>query len=103
MIKKLAKIICETFINSPVFRVGGDEFVIVLKDVDYKNISALVAQFKRKIGILSGNTRLMPWERVSAAIGYALYDEKLDTVAKDVLTRADQEMYKCKKEMKQMR
>jgi GGDEF domain-containing protein len=45
----------------------------------------------------------MPWERVSAAIGYALYDEKLDTVAKDVLTRADQEMYKCKKEMKQMR
>jgi len=103
MIKKLAKIICETFINSPVFRVGGDEFVIVLKDVDYKNISTLVAQFKRKIGILSGNTRLMPWERVSAAIGYALYDEKLDTVAKDVLTRADQEMYKCKKEMKQMR
>lgn len=100
MIKKLAKIICETFINSPVFRIGGDEFVIVLKDVDYRNIELLVAQFNKKIGILSSNIRLKPWERVSAALGYALYDENVDDSVASVLARADQEMYKCKRQMK---
>ena len=33
-IRDAAKLICETFEHSPVFRVGGDEFVVVY---DYQN------------------------------------------------------------------
>ena len=100
-IKKCCRLICETFTHSPVFRIGGDEFVIVLRESDYRNIDVLLAQFKKKVSILKDNIRLQPWERVSAAIGYALYDDEQDTSVQSVLARADQEMYKNKKKMKQ--
>lgn len=100
-IKKCCRLICETFTHSPVFRIGGDEFVIVLRESDYRNIDVLLTQFKKKVSILKDNIRLQPWERVSAAIGYALYDDEQDTSVQSVLARADQEMYKNKKKMKQ--
>ena len=100
-IKKCCRLICETFTHSPVFRIGGDEFVIVLRESDYRNIDVLLTQFKKKVSILKDNIRLQPWERVSAAIGYALYDDEQDTSVQSVLARADQEMYKKKKKMKQ--
>ena len=99
-IKKCCRLICETFTHSPVFRIGGDEFVIVLRESDYRNIDVLLTQFKKKVSILKDNIRLQPWERVSAAIGYALYDDEQDTSVQSVLARADQEMYKNKKKMK---
>ncbi len=99
-IRKVSEIICDTFVHSPVYRVGGDEFVVVLKGRDYRNITELVAQFKSTIHECSANNSLNPWNRVSAAIGYALYDEKMDDTAKSVLTRADREMYQNKGEMK---
>ena len=41
-----------------------------------------------------------PWNHISAAIGIALYDPKIDLSVDDVLKRADQIMYERKKEMK---
>ena len=101
-IKNLCHIICEVFLHSPVYRVGGDEFVVVLKGGDYKNISALVKRFKEMIRASSAKKNAPPWERVSAAIGYALYDASLDDSPESVLARADKEMYKCKKSMKEI-
>ena len=42
---ELCKIICSIFMHSPVFRVGGDEFVIILKDHDLNHIDELIQEF----------------------------------------------------------
>ena len=102
-ILKLCDLVCEIFDHSPVFRIGGDEFVVVLQNNDSENIESLVAQFEQRAAEISADSELDPWERISAAIGYALYDETLDTGADSVLTRADMAMYKCKRAMKQAR
>ena len=102
-IKKLSHIICEVFSHSPVFRIGGDEFIVLLKNDDYHNIKKLVKTFKEEIRLSSENTGVEPWDRTSAAVGYALYDEKLDDSIESVQARADKEMYKCKKAMKEGR
>ena len=99
-IKKLCRIICEVFTHSPVFRIGGDEFVVVLKNEDYQNIEALVKQFRETMLETSEDRSAEPWERVSAAIGYARYDGNRDNGADSVLARADHQMYRSKKAMK---
>ena len=99
-IKNLCHIICDVFSHSPVYRVGGDKFVIVLKNEDYLHIDLLAQRFRERVRMTSGNRFAQPWDRVSAAIGVALYDEKLDSGTESVLARADKAMYLCKKAMK---
>lgn len=98
-IKKLCSIICNIFKHSPVFRIGGDEFVVILEKDDLAGIEHLVQQFNAKIELLSKDENLEPWEQVSAAIGCAFFESR-DTSVADVFRRADQEMYKRKKQMK---
>jgi GGDEF domain-containing protein len=57
-------------------------------------------RFQERIFKSATNRGAQPWERVSAAGGYALYDPKLDTGTETVLARADREMYRCKRAMK---
>ena len=99
-LKKVTRIVCDVFAHSPVFRIGGDEFVAVLRNHDYHEIKSLVADFNAIIAQRSEDDSLPPWERVSAAIGYALYDPAIDTGADSVFRRADQHMYEHKKQMK---
>lgn len=100
-IKKLCDIICEVFVHSPVFRVGGDEFVVLVKDHDYDNVVELVEQFMDRTVNDSGDADREPWEHIRAAVGYAIYDEAMDSGTDSVLSRADKEMYACKKAMKE--
>lgn len=93
-IKKTCALICDVFSHLPVYRFGGDEFVIIIKDRDYDNIEEKVKEFKS----LANQTAGEPWDRVDAAIGYALYDN--DDTVDDVFRRADHIMYEHKKEMK---
>lgn len=102
-IKKLSTIVCSVFEHSPVFRIGGDEFVVILENIDYKIVEDLVHTFNMVIDRISVNEELDPWQRVSAAIGYALYDKNLDDSVASVFKRADQAMYAHKKEMKALR
>lgn len=95
-IKKMCSIICDVFKRSPVYRYGGDEFVIVLKNKDLENVDALVQEFNDRIDATAG----LPWEKVSAAIGYAVYDG--DDTVNDVFRRADYSMYERKKDMKHL-
>lgn len=101
-IRQLTNLICMTFKHSSVFRVGGDEFAIVLRDEDGRNAEHLVAEFRAHIDALarSDSPTIAPWERVSAAIGYAMYDPDLDSSAGDVFRRADKDMYTHKSQMK---
>ena len=99
-IKKLCELVCKIFAHSPVFRIGGDEFVVILKGSDYSVIYSLIANFKHELFMIEKNDNLNPWEKISAAIGFADYDNKVDANVVDVFKRADQKMYEDKKEMK---
>ena len=99
-IKNICSIICRIFSHSPVFRIGGDEFVVILKGEDLEHINELMTKFKSTVDEIYNDTSLENWERVSAAIGYAVYDPKLDSRAESVFQRADAAMYQNKKEMK---
>lgn len=98
-IRNFCKMVCSVFCHSPVFRIGGDEFAIVLENDDYRNIDALIEQLYKEQEALKEDFNLEVWERFSAAVGYALYDPSIDENATDVFRRADEEMYKKKKQM----
>jgi len=99
-IKKLCRLICVTFSHSPVFRIGGDEFAIILKNSDYENIQELVAKFEQELAKDNLNSELPPWEKTSAALGYTFYQPEEDKDADTVFRRADSLMYERKREMK---
>ncbi len=102
-IKKLCHLVCDTFQHSPVFRIGGDEFAVIIKGNDYEEIENLVGRFLAEIEKAQEDSSLQPWERTSAAIGYALYDETIDSGYDNVFRRADKAMYEMKKKMKALR
>ena len=102
-IKKLCHIVCTIFEHSPVFRIGGDEFVVILENDDYKNYANLVKEFNSTVEWLSADDSLEQWERISAAIGVAIYDPIKDSSVDNVFKRADKAMYARKKEMKAVR
>ena len=102
-IKKLCHIVCMIFDHSPVYRIGGDEFVVVLKGHDLKHYDELREKFENEIRSMEEDEAVPRWERVSAAIGAAFYDPDKDKDVASVFKRADEEMYYRKKEMKALR
>lgn len=102
-IKKLCRLVCVTFEHSPVFRIGGDEFVVILKGSDLRNIDTLCADFEKELLESQNDASLEPWEKVSAAVGVAFYDSAVDANVESVFKRADQKMYERKKQMKATR
>lgn len=96
----VSKIICKIFEHSPVFRIGGDEFVVVLRGHDLRNIEKLIKEFNDCLKTLQENSELESWEKVSAAIGYAIFNPETDISYDAIFRRADEEMYKNKKNMK---
>ena len=96
-------IICEVYDHSPVYRVGGDEFVVVLRGRDYRNREELLEIVQREFRTVASNSDADPWNRYSAAFGMAVFlpgeDENVDMVFK----RADDKMYANKTAMKAKR
>ena len=90
-IKGSCEIVTRTFTHSPLYRVGGDEFVVVLMGEDYRNRDELVSRVREDFIKSYQNKRVPPPERYSASVGIAVYAEgdTVDTVFK----RADQAMY----------
>ena len=99
-IRRLCMLVCEIFEHSPVFRIGGDEFIVILKNRDYRNVDSLITDFNNHLTKVQKDDSLQPWEQISAAIGYAKFDKKIDSTVGDVFKRADKAMYDRKIEMK---
>ena len=97
------ELIQDIFRDCGIFRIGGDEFVVVLTGENFavrKELTSLMnATFER----ISGSRWLAPWRRFSAAIGMAEYEAGNDTSAEDVFKRADKMMYDNKVAMKAAR
>ncbi len=87
---KVCSILCDAFGHSPVYRIGGDEFVVIVTGQDYDRIDELTEDFKRNVEQKGGG--------ITAAIGYALHEG--DESVEDVFRRADSTMYAIKKQMK---
>ena len=62
-----------------------------------------VAAIRAVIEKLRADTKLEPWEKVSAAVGVAFYEAGVDQSADEVFKRADKEMYDNKLAMKAQR
>ena len=94
-------IICTIFRHSPVFRIGGDEFIVILKGGDYEKRHELVEQASQQFFETENDNSREPWERFSVAIGVAEFKPGDNVEA--VFKRADQEMYQNKQKMKKNR
>ncbi|WP_034466179.1 GGDEF domain-containing protein [Butyrivibrio proteoclasticus] len=88
--------ICIIFDHSPVFRIGGDEFVVLLENRDYENRDVLYQELVTAFEISSKDDSKPQWERYSAAVGLAVYDKDTDKDMNDVFKRADEIMYQKK-------
>jgi len=93
-IKGSCSIICNVFSHSPVFRIGGDEFAVILKDRDYENRYELVEQ----IGVEQESKRVNGMKPI--AIGLSEFIPETDIRVQDVFERADNLMYADKKKCK---
>ena len=90
------KLVCKTFAHSPVYRVGGDEFVAFLAGEDYEARAALLEKIDRQSETNIGSKDVV----VSAGLAEYVPGEDADVHA--VFERADARMYARKKQLKAM-
>ena len=100
-IKGCCHLICDTFKHSPVYRIGGDEFVAILMGHDYSERIRLVNELKDAYENAYSDETVDPWLRYSAAVGMA-ENASDDNTAELVFKRADKAMYKAKKDFKEI-
>ncbi|MCR5674338.1 MAG: GGDEF domain-containing protein [Lachnospiraceae bacterium] len=93
------RFICEIFKRSPVYRVGGDEFIAVLTGSDYRRRKSLLQTLQERMSPYSDSLPL-PDDYVSVACGLSAFRPGEDRTVQDVLKRADEEMYRNKAAMK---
>ena len=98
-LKTACRLICRVFQHSPVFRIGGDEFAVILKNDDFQRRDVLVRQFEEESAIIDAENET-EWKQVQVAMGIAVYDPRTDIYVIDTVKRADQSMYANKQERK---
>ncbi len=99
LLVRVSKLIAAVFHRSLVYRIGGDEFVVILESLDYEEHEKLSAALRE----LCGSERLVIGDEeipLSVAIGVAIYDKEIDSSYENVFHRADGLMYRNKWEMK---
>lgn len=101
LIQAICSHICDIFKHSPIFRIGGDEFVAIIETKDLPCCHELAEEFVNGLDNLKLEEHPDVW--VSAGVGVAVYDSNVDKSYADVFDRADQLMYKNKKELKEKR
>ena len=85
LLKNAAVILKSTFIDDEIYRVGGDEFMILLHKTDESDLQDKILEIKKKSGM---------FEHVSFSAGYALLGQRKDI--REALAKADSAMYEDK-------
>ena len=96
MIQTACRMICRKFKQSPVYRIGGDEFVSVLEGEDYRNRNTLLSEFERIVELNQKDGKVV------VASGLATFRPGIDNSYRKVFERADHRMYERKSNLKQM-
>ncbi len=88
-------LISEFFSPSTVYRIGGDEFAVILEGEDYNDRAALLAAFEKQVdeNLRSG--------KVVVSSGMAEYRPGADRRFRSVFERADKQMYQRKHALKE--
>ena len=98
LIATAAKVISDVFKRSPVFRIGGDEFLVILRHRDLEDCEKLFVQ----LDLECAKARIEEKEEIpiSIARGFALFESDKDFCFNDVFKRADNAMYENKRKIK---
>ena len=99
-LKNTCQLICRVFQHSPVFRIGGDEFSVILRNHDFEHRDELIVQFE-KGAAEACEKALNKWEEIHVSKGLAVYDSSTDPYVIDTVRRADKNMYMDKRRHKQ--
>lgn len=99
LIKDAAKLLQSCFGKSSVFRIGGDEFSVILEGEEAGKYTSFAEQFKAELQNFNReNTRYH--QRLQIAFGAAVYHAETDVSYHDVFRRADKLMYENKQMLK---
>ena len=90
-------LICEFFDGCPVYRIGGDEFVVIVQGEPYQSRRKQLAAFEAQMDSNNGS------DKVVVSSGMSAYQRGSDTRYLAVFERADQQMYKRKRKLKKTR
>lgn len=93
-------LVCKSFKKSPVYRMGGDEFAVILVGEDYDQRAELLEALQNNMKELASDETLSICDKLSVAGGIAEYDPIKDKSVLDVYNRADELMYQNKIQMK---
>jgi len=89
---------CINKVFSPIgscYRIGGDEFCVLIPSKDDKLIQHTIKLFHKNLDFLRKTDPVIPY----VSIGYSLYNKSNGTL-KQAVKRADAHMYRCKAEKK---
>ena len=95
LIKDAALLVCEHFTHGAVYRIGGDEFVVVLRDKGYDTMHEVMAEINREVEANIAKNEVV------VSIGYSVLMTE-DQMVHDIFERADKMMYQRKKQLKQL-
>lgn len=97
-LQRLCQAVCRIYKHSPVYRIGGDEFVVILEGEDYAHRDALFEKV-RAFEHIRDLSAAQPWTQLAASVGMAVYDKTRDTAYRAVFNRADTKMYEQKQHL----
>ncbi len=95
VLMRVASIVCRTFPLSPVYRVGGDEFTVVLEGAEYGCRTEKMSELEHRIR-MSNDSAQEPYMHLSVAYGLAIFQKETDHSFDEVYRRADRKMYQMK-------
>lgn len=93
-LKTSCSLICHVYAHSPVYRIGGDEFAVLLRDSDLQQREELAREFDKRQDEQRAAAQ-NPWDKISVSYGIAVYGADDESV-EDVARRADKLMYEAK-------
>lgn len=77
-----------------VYRMGGDEFIVLLDTIDSDTINKLIKDFEKEVEFFNNQNKIV----LQSAYGYSTYSN--GKTYDDMIKEADKNMYICKRKQK---